>query len=392
MKTRNAQGVWSIVVAAGSGSRFGSAKQFVELAGVPVLDRVVLTVAQHCTGLVVVVPEVAVSNYNAVMESLLTYDMAQWQVVAGGATRSESVRCGLAVVATDAEVVLVHDGARPLASATLFEKVTAAVFAGADAAVPALTVTDTVRWRSGAAIDRDDLVALQTPQAFRAAVLRQLHRESPQASDDTSLVFEYGGVVEFVAGEPRNLKLTSPEDLLMAQALLVSKSQTPEQNVTKPDCAIRVGHAFDVHAYSDDPQSVLVLGGVTFPNERGLSGHSDADVVAHVCMDAILGAAGLGDIGTMFPDTNTEFEGANSVELLRLATESLRSKGWIVGNIDCSVVLDRPKLAPVKAEMETKLSAAVDAPVTVTGRRTEGLGSLGRGEGVAAWAVALVTR
>ncbi len=154
----------------------------------------------------------------------------------------------------------------------------------------------------------------------------------------------------------------------------------------------RVGQAFDIHARSDDPDRVLVLGGVGFPGEAGLAGHSDADVVAHVCIDALLGAAGLGDIGERFPDTDPDLAGADSVELLRRTAEAVRAAGWRPSNIDCSVVLDRPRLAPVKGEMERLLSDAVGAPVTVTGRRTEGIGALGRGEGIAAWAVALVAR
>lgn len=154
----------------------------------------------------------------------------------------------------------------------------------------------------------------------------------------------------------------------------------------------RVGQAFDIHATSPDPDRCLVLGGVVFDDATGLAGHSDADVVAHVCTDAILSAAGLGDIGQMFPDTDPDLAGADSIELLRKAATAARSAGWRVANIDCSVVLDAPKLAPVKDLMQKKLSEAVGAPVTVTGRRTEGIGALGRGEGVAAWAVALVAR
>lgn len=154
----------------------------------------------------------------------------------------------------------------------------------------------------------------------------------------------------------------------------------------------RVGQSFDVHARSDDPSRALVLGGVSFPDEAGLAGHSDADVVAHACIDALLGAAGLGDIGQMFPDTDPSLEGADSVELLRRAAAAVRAAGWRPANIDCSIVLDRPKLAPVKAQMESNLTEAAGAPVTITGRRTEGVGSLGRGEGIVAWAVALVAR
>ena len=153
-----------------------------------------------------------------------------------------------------------------------------------------------------------------------------------------------------------------------------------------------MGQAFDIHARSGDPDRVLVLGGIAFPGEPGLKGHSDADVVAHVCTDALLSAAGLSDIGQMFPDTDPELAGADSVDLLRLAAEAVRGSGWSPGNVDCSVVLDRPALAPVKNAMESKLSVAVGAPVSVTGRRTEGVGALGRGDGIAAWAVALVAR
>ena len=154
----------------------------------------------------------------------------------------------------------------------------------------------------------------------------------------------------------------------------------------------RVGQSFDVHARTEDPTRRLVLGGVTFADEPGLAGHSDADVVAHACIDALLGAAGLGDIGQMFPDTDPDLARADSIELLRRAADAVRDAGWRPGNIDCSVVLDRPKIAPVKAEMEARLTDAAGAPVTVTGRRTEGVGALGRGEGIVAWAVALVAR
>jgi len=154
---------------------------------------------------------------------------------------------------------------------------------------------------------------------------------------------------------------------------------------------VRVGQGFDVHPFSDDPDRVLVLGGVTFEGARGLAGHSDADVVAHAVTDALLGAAGLGDIGAWFPDTDPELAGADSIELLRRAAAEVRAAGWAPGNVDCTVVLDTPKLAPRRAELEQRLSDALGAPVTVKGKRSEGIGSLGRGEGVACFAVALVT-
>jgi 2-C-methyl-D-erythritol 2,4-cyclodiphosphate synthase len=151
-----------------------------------------------------------------------------------------------------------------------------------------------------------------------------------------------------------------------------------------------VGQGFDVHPFADDPGRPLVLGGVTFEGERGLAGHSDADVIAHAVTDALLGAAGLGDIGQHFPDTDPAFAGADSVDLLRRAVADVRAAGWTPGNVDCTVVLDAPKLAPRRAELQERLSAAVGAPVTVKGKRPEGIGALGRGEGIACFAVALV--
>jgi len=155
---------------------------------------------------------------------------------------------------------------------------------------------------------------------------------------------------------------------------------------------VRVGLGLDLHPWSDDQGRRLRLGGIDFPDHRGLAGHSDADAVAHACIDALLGAAGLGDIGQHFGDSDPAWAGADSVGLLAEATRRVRAAGWEPGNVDCSVVLDAPHLALVRGEMAEKLSAAVGAPVTVTGRRTEGIGALGRGEGVAAWAVAVVTR
>ena len=154
--------------------------------------------------------------------------------------------------------------------------------------------------------------------------------------------------------------------------------------------SVRVGQGFDVHPFTDDPTRRLVLGGVEFGGERGLAGHSDADVIAHAVTDALLGAAGLGDIGQHFPDTDPSLAGADSIELLRRAVADLRANGWNPGNVDCTVVLEAPKLAARRDQIEARLSDAVGAPVTVKGKRAEGLGSLGRQEGIACWAVALV--
>jgi 2-C-methyl-D-erythritol 2,4-cyclodiphosphate synthase len=155
---------------------------------------------------------------------------------------------------------------------------------------------------------------------------------------------------------------------------------------------VRVGQGFDVHAFTDDPSRPLVLGGVVFDGARGLAGHSDADVVAHACADALLGAAGLGDIGALFPDSDPAFADADSVSLLREVVARVRDAGWTVGNVDCTVVCERPKLAPRRSAIEANLAAAIGAPTSVKASTTEGLGAIGRGGGVACHAVAVLTR
>lgn len=155
---------------------------------------------------------------------------------------------------------------------------------------------------------------------------------------------------------------------------------------------IRVGQGFDVHRFTEDPERVLVLGGCRFDGEPGLEGHSDADVIAHACADALLGAAGLGDIGMHFPDTDPRWAGADSLALLRHVATMLADGGWRASNVDCAVVCERPKLAPRRVEMQRNLSAAAQAPVTVKGNRAERLGAIGRGEGIACFASALVVR
>ncbi|MEY2641590.1 MAG: 2-C-methyl-D-erythritol 2,4-cyclodiphosphate synthase [Actinomycetota bacterium] len=156
--------------------------------------------------------------------------------------------------------------------------------------------------------------------------------------------------------------------------------------------AIRVGQGFDVHRFTDDPSRRLILGGVRFDGARGLDGHSDADVIAHAVADALLGAAGLGDIGQHYPDTDPQWKGADSIALLADVVEKVRAQGWEIGNVDCSVVCEEPKLAPHRDAMEETLSRTAGAPVSVKGRRAEGLGALGRREGIACWASAVVFR
>jgi len=368
--------IWSIVVAAGSGQRFGAAKQFAALGDARVVDHSLAAAASVSDGVVVVVPA----------EEPAPPGLAADAVVEGGATRSDSVRRGLAAVPDDATIVLVHDAARPAATPQLFGRVVAAVRDGAAAVVPVVEVADTIRRREGGVVDRSDLLAVQTPQGFSAAALRRAHASGADATDDASLVELVGGDVVTVAGERSNIKITEPPDLVVAaEALGAARPAGTDRPMT-----LRVGNGFDVHRFSDDPDRPLVLGGVRFEGERGLHGHSDADVVAHAVAEALLGAAGRGDLGSHFPDTDERWRGADSLALLAEVVRLVAADGLVAFNVDCSVIAESPKLAPRRSEMEAALSAVVGAPVTVKGRRAEGIGGLGRREGIAAMATALL--
>jgi 2-C-methyl-D-erythritol 4-phosphate cytidylyltransferase len=216
MSDHSAGPVWTIVVAAGAGSRFGAPKQFLDLAGVRVVDRSVATAARHSAGLVVVMPSEPVAG----MDPVEAPPGVEFRSVTGAASRTGSVRAGLAAVPEDAAVVLVHDAARPLATDEIYERVIAAVRAGADAATPAVPIADTLRRRGGGVVDRDDVVAVQTPQGFRAAALRRAHRSGGEATDDVTVVENDGGTVVVVDGDRRNLKLTTPIDMDIAGLFL----------------------------------------------------------------------------------------------------------------------------------------------------------------------------
>ena len=311
----------------------------------------------------------------------------------GGATRSESVRAGLAAVPPNVPIVLVHDAARPGADMALFGRVIDAVRSGADAVVPAVAVADTIKQVADDRVvgtpDRSSLVAVQTPQGFRAAALRAAHASGIDATDDAAVIEASGGTVIVVEGSLDNEKITTERDLLHAAARWAA---TPADDGGTAVADIRIGHGFDMHRISDDPERPMVLGGIVFDGVAGLVGHSDADAVTHAVIDAVLAAAGLGDIGQHFPDTDPTYRGADSMVLLGSAMADVHDAGWQVVNVDCTVIADRPKLAPRRAEMESRLSAATGGSVTVKGKTTEQVGALGRGEAVVAQAVALVER
>lgn len=379
-----------IVVAAGSGTRLGASapKAFVKLDGRSILRHALDgVIAAAPAQVVVVAPEgrEGDARSEAVTAAADRRDLVS--VTTGGATRQASVAAGLAALRTDIEIVLVHDAARALTPPEVFARVVEAVDAGADGAIPVLPVIDTIKRVSGdeivAGVDRSELAAAQTPQGFRRDVLDAAYAAAViEFTDDAALVAEAGHAVGAVPGHPLAFKITTSADLERARHL-----------VAEPDDRIpaipRVGVGTDVHAFGGD--GTLWLAGLEWPGEAPLSGHSDGDAVAHAIVDALLTAAGLGDIGTHFGTDHPEYAGAHADAFLTRTVGILREAGWRVGNVSVQVQANRPRFAARRAEAERALSAALGgAAVSVSATTTDGLGFTGAGEGVSAFAVALV--
>lgn len=383
--------VSAILAAGGTGVRVGASqpKQFLDLDGRSMLELSLAALATHpeIAEVVVVLPAAHLDPPPACVTR-------QWPasvtVVAGGARRQDSVANGLAAVAADAEVVLVHDAARPFVTAAVISKVIAAA-AHSGAAIPAAGVTDTVkvvrafegrRW-VGSTVPRDDVYLAQTPQGFTRAVLAaavQASADATVATDEATLVERMGGQVEIVDGDTGNVKITTPQDLASARA---------PRAATAP--VVRVGTGYDLHRLVAGRP--LILGGVRLPFDRGLAGHSDADIVCHAVTDAVLGAAALGDIGQLFPDTAAAWKDADSLDLLRRAVARVHDAGFRVGNVDVTVIAERPKLLPHVPAMRANLAAALAVDVnavSVKGKTNETVDSMGRGESMACHAVALL--
>jgi len=311
------------------------------------------------------------------------------KVVAGGGTRQESVMNGLREVSAGVECVLVHDAARPLVTPELIAACAAAARTHG-AAVAALPVSDTLKYAEGelirTTVDRHGLWAAQTPQAFRVELLREAYararQEGAAATDDASVVEAMGAPVRLIMGSPRNLKITYPQDLALAEMLLAAGTGRRES---------RCGVGYDVHRLVAGRR--LVLGGIEFPGGVGLAGHSDADVLTHAVSDALLGAAGLGDIGRCFPDDDPRYAGADSVELLRQVAAMAAAAGFRVINVDAVVVAEQPRIAEAVGQMQRRLAQALGvAPerVNIKGKTAEGLGAIGAGAGIASHAVCTV--
>ncbi len=372
---------WGILLSGGSGTRMGAPvnKTLLPLCGECVLCRSLRALRRYCDGIVLVIrPE----DRALIDEALLSSSLSAEHIVTGGFDRQESVKNGLSALPEDCDTVLVHDGARPLVDGSTIENVLAAVrlYGTGIASTP---VTDTIKIADAdenavSTPPRDRLRAVQTPQGFRRDLLARAHREASQrCTDDAALVSTLGVPVHLVAGSARNIKITTPEDLKLAAFYL---NDTP-----------RIGHGYDAHRLVED--RALLLGGVNVPYEKGLLGHSDADVLLHAIMDALLGAAALGDIGQHFPDRDPQYKGISSLLLLEKTAALLHDAGYCVRNVDATVIAQRPKLMAFLPEMRKNIAEALGISVeavSVKATTTEGMGFEGTGEGISAHAVAMI--
>lgn len=377
-----------IVVAAGSGTRLqgGAPKAFVPLDGDSILRHSLRGVlAAPRAQVVVVVPEGFQDAARADTQAVSGDRGDAVRIVVGGRTRQESVAAGLSALDADIELVLVHDAARALTPVSVFERVIDALRGGAPAVIPAVPVVDTIKRvdENGvilAAVDRSELAAAQTPQGFRRDVLEAaVAAADADHTDDAALVAAAGHDVVTVAGDADSFKITTAPDLERARSLVAPR----------PLAAPRIGIGTDVHGFGGE--GTLWLAGLEWPGEQALSGHSDGDAVAHAIVDALLSAAGLGDIGTHFGTDRPEFSGAHAEAFLSHTVRLVEDAGWRVGNVSVQVQANRPRFAARRVEAEDVLSRALGgAPVSVSATTTDGLGFTGRTEGVAAFAIALV--
>lgn len=377
--------VWAVVVAAGKGERSGleQNKVFFSWRGETVLGRSLdaLESSGVLDGIVLVISESDRDLYERMVRREGTHPLVK-QIAFGGETRRDSVYNGLRALPEDAEIVAVHDAARPFVTA---EIVRATVESAREygSGVIATPVTDTIKQihpdGSVSTLDRSALRAVQTPQTFHAKNLIAAHERAQKddlpATDDAALYEHYYGSVRLVTvpGAEANVKLTNPQDFRDTQ------------------CAVRIGSGYDAHRLKEGRR--LVLCGVEIPHDRGLDGHSDADVAVHALMDALLGALGEGDIGRHFPDSDPKYKGISSMKLLENVMQIVGDRGYAVGNADVTIVAQKPKLAGFMNQMRENLIAALECPnVNVKATTTERMGFEGEEIGISAQAVALLTR
>ena len=373
-----------ILVAAGKGERLGAGtpKALVRVAGTTLLEHAISRAigTKDLAQLVIT----ATAGYLEQFLSLATPHIPsgiELVVLEGGETRQQSIALALGRVDKSAEVILVHDAARAFTPTEVFDRVVAEVSASGFGVVPVVAVHDTVKRASGEevleTVDRSELRAAQTPQGFPAQLLRGAYSsETEEHTDDASLVQAFGHRVLSVAGDRMAMKVTTADDLILASHLVGGEQRT--------------GIGTDTHRFSEQDDKPLYLGTILWDGERGLDGHSDGDALSHAIVDALLSAAGLGDIGSNFGVDRPEFTGANGKVFLEETLVKLHSHGFSVINVSAQIIGNRPKVAPMRALVEQALTAIIHAPVTISATTTDGLGFLGNTEGVAVVASALI--
>jgi 2-C-methyl-D-erythritol 4-phosphate cytidylyltransferase/2-C-methyl-D-erythritol 2,4-cyclodiphosphate synthase len=396
--------VTAIIAAGGRGQRFGGAlpKQLLTIGGRTVLERSVAAFVSHPSvhELVVALPAELAGNPPSYLTAAEPGSKTI-RIVSGGGRRQDSVANAFRVISDRTDVIVIHDAARPFASADLISRTIAAAAEGG-AAVAAVQARDTVKRTDPAGADRpaearryvretvprETIYLAQTPQAFSRDVLRDalaLGETGGDATDEASLAERAGHRVRIVDGEASNIKITTPEDLPMAEAIAL------RAGATLPSRTGRAGTGYDLHRLVEGRP--LVLGGVTIPSNSGALGHSDADVICHALTDAILGAACLGDIGRHFPDSDPRWKGVSSLDLLQRAVALVTAQGLEVGNVDVTVILETPKIKDYVDAMRAAVATAIGVDVSrvsIKGKTNEGVDAVGRGEAIAAHAVALL--
>lgn len=371
-----------VLLAAGNGTRFGADKIQIDLSGRPIWRWSYDVFATH--------PQIEEIIFVAGKgnERMLRAELGVGtRVILGGDTRQASARKGVELAATLGDAVLIHDAARPFVTHAVIDRVLAEVAEGR-AAAPGVKVADTVKRVRGGMVtetlDRSELVAVQTPQGALISDLLRAYAAigDRETTDDLSVLEAAGLPTTIVEGETRNFKVTLPEDLLRAQAIAGHTES-------------RTGIGYDIHRFSEDASRALWLGGVLFEGETGLEGHSDADVVMHAATDALLGAAALGDIGVHFPNTDERWRNLRSEHFLKHAVALVREHGWRLANLDIAILAETPRIMRQALAMREAIARAMAVEIERVGLKAttnEGLGALGRSEGIAAFATATIVR
>lgn len=359
----------AVIVAAGSGNRMGSGipKQYLKIDGEPIIVKTVraFRVNKNVDGIFVVVNK----DYKEYCRNLLEAGGLKTEIVIGGKERQDSVYAALKELkrrGTDpGRCVLIHDGARPFVTGRIIDDVAAAV-AETGAAVPVVPVRDSIRRKDGN-LNRNGLYAAQTPQGFTLDLVfeayERAYAEGITGTDDASLVDRLGREIRMIDGDYGNIKITTKDDLPVS---------------------LRIGTGFDAHAFAEGRK--LVLGGVVIPCNRGLHGHSDADVMVHAVMDAMLGAAAMGDIGRYFPDSEETYKGISSLKLLKKTDEIIKKEGYEISNLDITLIAQKPNISEYTEEMTSNIAQVLNISkrqLNIKGTTTEKLGFIGREEGIA---------